>query len=150
MGKSVKYLRSKSTCFVPIIQVEEQFELQYNEEHIVEKVKVGDLDIHKECCSHFNEVGLINVCKAAIARGENPLVKFGKYEPGVPVGLDPNMTLDEFNEVIQEQSKQYQAIADTLGMTVDEVKAAVANGTIGSIIEAKTKQQPVAEEGGAE
>ena len=150
MEKLHKYSKSVSTCFVPMINIEEEYELQYNKDHIVEKVKIGEVDIHKECCSHFDEVGLINAWKMAVAHGENPLQKFAKLEPGVAASIDPNATLDEVNALIDGNNNKYADIAASLGITVEQLQAAVADGSIGQVIQNATAQQPAAEDGGNE
>lgn len=141
MSKSVKKVvvdprlqKKKGTFKYRFDNVREDFELQYNEHHQVEKVKVGETDLIKEVNSHANEVGLLNAYRLAIAHGEDPMVKFGKFEAGIPVSIDPNATLDELNEAIQEQSAKYAELAKTLGVSVADLQEAVRNGTIGDLI----------------
>lgn len=141
MSKSVKkeivdprLQKKKGTFKYQFENVVEDFTLQYNEQHQVEKVKVGETDLIKEVNSHVNEVGLLNAYRLAIAHGEDPMVKFGKYEAGIPVAVDPNATLDEINEAIQEQSAKYAELAKTLGVSVADLQKAVQNGTIGDLI----------------
>lgn len=128
--------------------IEEDFELQYNEQHIVEEVKVGETDLVKEVNSHINEVGLSNVIKNAIAHGEDPMTKFGKVEAGVPVALDINTTMDELLEQCNKNKEKYAEIAKNLGVSVEELQAAVASGSLDAIINKSVEEAN--QEGGAE
>ena len=138
-----------STAFFPMENFVDDYELQYDDNHEVIKVKTGETDLLKTAQSCFDKVGLINVTKAAIARGEDPLTCFAKREPGVPVAMPINSTMDDINEAIQSDSKKFEAIAQSLGCSVDEVKTAMANGTINQLIEKATTKK-ADEEGGAE
>lgn len=128
------YLKSLSTAKEVEELVREDYTLEYNEDHEVVKVKVGETDIVKEVNSHVHEVGLVNVVKNAIAHGEDPLTKFCKTEPGVPVAINANATLDELLQVSNENAKKYAAIAAELGCSVDELKAAINNGTLDQLV----------------
>ena len=119
------YLKSKSGFKYTQQLIREDYGLQYNEHHQVEAVLEGETDLVKEANSHVNEVGLINAMRLAEAYGENPFVKFGKYEAGIPVAVDPNATLDEINQVITEQTKKYEEIAKTLGVSVAALQEAL-------------------------
>lgn len=138
-----------STAYFPMENIVEDYELQYDDNHEVVKVKTGETDLLKTAQSGFDKVGLLNVAKAAIARGEDPLTCFAKREPGVPVAMPINSTMDDINEVIQADSQKFEAIAQSLGCSVDEVKVAMANGTINQLIEKATAKKSD-EEGGAE
>lgn len=138
---SAKYSKSISTGVWPMETVRKEYELQYNEDHIVEKVEVGETDLIKEVQSHKDEVGLINVVKNAIAHGEDPLTKFNKVGAGVPVSVDPNATFDELKEMMDADDKKYADIASSLGLSVDQLKAAIADGSIGQVIKASAASQ---------
>ena len=125
MAKLHKYSTSTSTFKIDMIRVEENFGLQYNEHHQVEAVKEGETDLVKDVNSHVDEVGLINAMRLAIAHGEDPYTKFGKYEAGIPVSLDPNATLDEINEALQTTTKKYEEIAKALGVSVNQLQEAL-------------------------
>ena len=116
--------------------IRQDYELQYNKDHIVEKVLVGETDRVKEVNSHFDEVGLVNVMKMALARGEDPLTKFNKTEDGVMFGIDPNMTKDDLISELSEISVKKSELAKTLGISLADFDAALANGTINDFIKA--------------
>lgn len=139
-----------STAFFPMENIVDDYELQYDDNHEVVKVKTGETDLLKTAQSNFDKVGLINVAKAAIARGEDPLTCFAKKEPGVPVAMPINATMDDINEAIQADSQKLEAIAQSLGCSVDELKTAMANGTTAQLIEKAAVKSKEEEEGGAE
>lgn len=126
-------------------QIKEDFELQYNKDHVVEKVKVGETDIQKEIESHVDEVGLVNVMKMAIAHGENPYLKFNKTEDGVPVAVDENVTLDELLELSKKNEEKYGNIAKELGVSPDELVKAINSGKLQDLITAANTKKEVKE-----
>lgn len=153
MEKSVKKFEVAECPFsspvnphdVVYAQIKEDFELQYNKDHVVEKVKVGETDIQKEIESHVDEVGLVNVMKMAIAHGENPYLKFNKTEDGVPVAVDENVTLDELLELSKKNEEKYGNIAKELGVSPDELVKAINSGKLQELITAANTKKEVKE-----
>lgn len=144
MAKSLNecpYLKSTSKGKEVQIVIREDYELQYNKDHIVEKVKVGETDIVKEVESHIGEAGLLNAIKNAIAHGEDPQVVYAKTEPGMPVSVPNNATLDDLLELSNQNKAKYAEIAKSLGVTVDELQKAIQTGTLDKLI-----NKPVVEE----
>ena len=127
--------------------IRDEYELQYNKEHIVEKVKVGETDLIKEVDSHVNEVGLINVVRLAIARGEDPSIKFAKDEPGIMAAIDPNASAEEISEYLSSLESKYSDIAQSLGVSVEELKASLGDQSkFEALIASSKKEEVVANE----
>ena len=114
--------------------IQKQYELQYNDQHIVEEVEIDELDLIKEVNSHVNEVGLVNVFRNAIAHGEDPYTKFAKTEDGVPFAFDENATLDDLIQESNKNKAKLEEIAKTLGVSVDELIKAVQNGSLHQLL----------------
>lgn len=144
MAKSLNdcpYLRASSKGKEVQIVIREDYELQYNKDHIVEKVKVGETDIVKDVESHIGEAGLLNAIKNAIAHGEDPQVVYAKTEPGIPASVPNNATMDDLLELSNQNKAKYAELAKTLGVSVDELQQAIQMGTLDKLI-----NKPVDEE----
>lgn len=114
--------------------IQKQYELQYNDHHVVEEVEIDELDLIKEVNSHVNEVGLVNVFRNAIAHGEDPYTKFAKTEDGVPFAFDENATLDELIQESNKNKAKFEEVAKALGVSVDDIQNAVKNGTLDQLL----------------
>lgn len=144
MAKSINecpYLKATSKGQEVQIVIREDYELQYNKDHIVEKVKVGETDIVKEVESHIGEAGLLNAIKNAIAHGEDPQVVYAKTEPGMPVSVPNNATMDDLLELSNQNKAKYAEIAKTLGVSVDELQQAIQMGTLDKLINKPAEEE---------
>ena len=149
MAKSLNdcpYLKATSKGKEVQIVIREDYELQYNKDHIVEKVKVGETDIVKEVESHIGEAGLLNAIKNAIAHGEDPQVVYAKTEPGIGVSVPNNATMDDLLELSNQNKAKYAEIANTLGVTVDELQEAIQMGTLDKLINKPAEEEKEGEE----
>lgn len=138
MAKSVDvscpYSRSLSTGKEIPVVIRENYELQYNEHHIVEKVKVGETDVVKEVESHIGEAGLMNAIKNALAHGEDPSVVYGKVEPGVSGSVPNNIVLDDLLELSQQNKAKFEEIAKSIGCSLEELQSAIKSGTLEDLV----------------
>lgn len=141
LPKKCPYPKSRSTGFEKEIVIREDYELEYDKDHIVQKVKVGETDIVKEVQSHKGEAGLLNAIKNAIAHGEDPSVIYAKTEPGVEFAIPNNATMDELIELSNQNKAKYAEIAKSLGVSVDDLQKAVANGTLDQLINKPAEEE---------
>ena len=114
--------------------IQKQYELQYNDHHVVEEVEIDELDLIKEVNSHVNKVGLVNVFQNAIAHGEDPYSKFVKTDDGVPFAFDENATLDDLINESNKNKAKFEEVAKQLGFSVADLQKAVQNGSLDQLL----------------
>ena len=110
------------------VNIVERHDFQMKEDGQVDIISLGTFDTSKEVQSHNGEVGLINVLKLAQARGLDSGL-FAKTEPGLMVDLSDIDTVDDLIQKQAANTKKLEEIAASVGMTVDELIAAVQNGS---------------------